>query len=818
MSLKAYHKKRDFKRTREPHGKLAVAKKPQFLYVIQKHAASHLHYDLRLELNGVLVSWAVPKGPSLDPKVKHLAMHVEDHPIEYVDFEGIIPQGEYGGGTVMVWDIGKWQPLDQHFMRDFNKGNLTFVLLGKKLHGLWKLIKLKRPSYTKGEPWLLFKVRDDYSRSAAHYDITQSEPDSALTKRSLQQIAQGEAAVNLPKISGARKMKLPMAISPQLATLVVEPPQGEQWLHEVKWDGYRLITRVGKTDIKLLTRHHNDWTEQFPSLVSAFESLKLPESIFDGEVVALDRAHKADFQILQNSMAANKALGDLIYYVFDLLYYDGYDLMAVPLLERKQLLQKILQSKSLSPAIKYNDHVIGNGPLVYQRACEYSLEGIVSKRVDSLYIEKRTKQWLKIKCSHRQEFVIAGYTDPKSSRQFFGALILGYYKSGQLIYCGRVGTGFTQETLKQVADKIKRYRRKTCPLVNFPSKITKTMHWLTPKLVAEIAYLAMTHEGVLRHPAFKGLREDKPAKEVTLELADAQQEATMQLTNLDRVLYPEQGLTKGDLLTYYESIADWILPYIKDRPLTVVRCPDNYKECFYQKRMNETVPSVIKSVMVMEHGKKQAYLTIDNREGLLGLVQMGVLEIHPWGSSNEAIEKPNWMVFDLDPAPDVAWKEVVVCAQLMQQFFDFLKLKTFVKTTGGKGLHVVIPIKPDLMWQEIRDITKRIAEAIVAIDPGKYIATMSKAKRKGKIFIDYVRNTRGATAIAPYATRARLHAPVAMPIAWQQLSSDLRSDSFTMTNAVAYLQHLKTDPWQEFFQVQQAITRKMRKELGIPSS
>lgn len=860
LSLEKYHRKRNFGVTKEPFGKKKSTKRSKLIYVIQKHAASHLHYDFRLELDGVLISWAVPKGPSLDPKVKHLAMHVEDHPIEYAKFEGIIPKGEYGGGTVMIWDEGTWEPLDENARAAYHKGHMTFELHGKKLKGVWKLIRIRGKDDKGKDPWLLFKVEDKYSKDEDEYDIKKEKPYSATTKRSLEEISgekkrvwtrEGEIkqskkklsvkrtrlTLDLSKTKGAKKKSIPLFINPELATLVTDAPAGEKWLHEIKWDGYRLLARIHNGEVMLLTRHNKDWTYQFPSLVRALKSLKFKDIILDGEVVALDKNKKTNFQILQNSMEDLNLDIELIYYVFDIQYYDNCLLLDVPLIERKRILEKILNSKKETPVVRYNDHIVGSGDAVFKNACKYSLEGIVSKKIDSRYSPRRTKDWLKVKCVRRQEFVIAGYTDPKSSRKYFGALLLGYYdKNKNLIYCGRVGTGFSHQSLKEISEILFKYKTDAMPFESFPERVTKSIHWLKPKMVAEIEYLEMTDEGILRHPSFKGLREDKNSKSISLELPKEVAETNMKtkskkrddtppkkskhtetiFTNLDRVLYPGQGITKGDLVEYYESVADWIMPHIKNRPLTLVRCPaGNHKKCFYQKHMNENVPKEIKSIPILEHGKYEPYICINNLQGLMGLVQMGVLEIHPWGSNNKDVEKPDRLIFDLDPAPDVGWKEVIDTAFKLHEFFDYLNLKNFVKTTGGKGLHVVIPIKPTLYWDEIRDITKRIADLMVEINPTKYIATMSKSKRTGKIFIDYLRNSRGATAVAAYSTRARDHAPVAVPLSWEELTTKIKPNGFTIENINERLNKLKSDPWEEFFKTKQSITGKIKKELGF---
>lgn len=855
MSLKEYHRKRHFKRTPEPYGK-GHKGKAKYSYVIQKHAASHLHYDFRLELHGVLKSWAVPKGPSLDPSVKRLAMHVEDHPIEYADFEGVIPADQYGGGTVMVWDEGTWEPLDEHPMKAYFAGELTFDLHGEKLKGRWKLIKIKNSDAKNDNAWLLFKIKDEYSKKESVEKITISQPRSVTTNRSLEEIAanadrvwtrRGEEdkkkvkktqyakkpiKINLDEIEGAIETKFPAAIYPELATLVSDPPTSDQWLHEVKWDGYRLLAAVNKRAIKLYTRHQNDWTNRFPKIEKALRSLRLPSAVLDGEVVALDENDQANFQMLQNSMQENYQRSPLIYYVFDLLYYDGYSLLNVPLIERKHLLETQIFAKHNNEYIRYNDHIIGNGQKVFKNACDLGLEGIISKRVHSVYFERRTKDWLKVKCNKRQEFVIVGYTETASSRKYFRALLLGFYnKNKQLQYCGKVGTGFTELSLRQVATSLHKYEQKDCPVEFFPLKIPrKNIHWVKPKLIAEVEYFAVTHEGILRHPSFKGLREDKDPKKIIFEIpVDVKNVVThtevqrsrkkksmskFEFTNLDRVLYPEQGLTKQDLVDYYEYISDRIMPHIRNRPLTIVRCPRGRQaKCFYQKHVTDTVPASIKSIDIIEKTKTEPYIYINDFAGLMGLVQMGVLEMHPWGSNNRNIEKPDRLIFDLDPDPKVVWEEVIDCARVIKEFFDYLDLVTFLKTTGGKGLHIVIPIKPEYEWDEIKEISKTMADIIVSINPKKYLATMSKAKRTGKIFIDYFRNSRGATAIATYSTRARKHAPVSTPLSWQELSSELKPDTFNVNNIAKRLESLKKDPWADFFKVKQRLTKNLLKKL-----
>jgi bifunctional non-homologous end joining protein LigD len=507
MGLKLYQKKRNFKKTPEPKGRItASSAKKKRLFIIQKHAASHLHYDLRLELNGVLLSWAVPKGPCLDPTVKRLAMHVEDHPLEYGSFEGTIPKGEYGGGTVMLWDKGYWLPEDDHPNAAYEKGHLTFQLHAKKLNGRWSLIRLKKAE----KSWLLIKSKDEFAKSIKKFDVTVKEPNSVKTGKNLQEIA-GET--DDPPINLKQK-SMPKKISPELATLVDKAPEGKEWVHEVKFDGYRLIAFKQNKQTKLFTRNQNDWTDKFTKIAAMINKLKIKDAIFDGEIVVLDQQHRSNFQLLQNSIKSGLA-GEFIYYIFDLLYYDKYDLRNLSLLERKKMLQKLLPKNH--HYLRFSDHVFGSGKQIFKKSCQLGLEGIVSKLSNSPYIESRTKDWLKTKCVKRQEFIICGFTPPQRSRQFFGALLLGTYnKHKELIYHGNVGTGFTQASLQHIYKKMLPYKTEVMPFKQKPSA-SSHVTWLKPKLVGEVEFTEWTKENSLRHPSFKGLREDKPAKQIIKE-------------------------------------------------------------------------------------------------------------------------------------------------------------------------------------------------------------------------------------------------------------------------------------------------------------
>lgn len=832
MSLRNYRKKRDFKKTPEPQGAITQKKHGNGLYLIQKHAASHLHYDFRLELNGVLLSWAVPKGPSLDPSIKRLAIHVEDHPLEYGSFEGIIPKGQYGGGTVMLWDTGEWICENENPVAAYHKGHLSFILKGKKLKGGYSLVRIRHDDKT----WLLIKTQDKYARPESEFNITLEKPNSVVSKKSIDEIAEQYDSVwgkQGAKKAPAKKSKktanknprkkiqldlktssFPKIISPQLATLVDEPPNEKKWLHEIKFDGYRLlaIKKNGKTT--LLTRNHNNWTKKFLSVAKAIDQLPIDNLIIDGEVVVLDEEQRPNFQLLQNSIKDGDDV-NFIYYAFDILYYDQYSLTSLPLIERKKILQKVL-SDTNNEILRFSDHVLGSGKKVFEKSCELGLEGIVSKDSTSPYLQKRGRNWLKIKCVKRQEFVIGGFTQPSGSREYFGALLIGTYNNKhELIYNGHVGTGFSNASLKKIHQALSKFITPTMPFAKKPPLNNKTT-WVMPTLVAEVEFAEWTADNIVRHASFKGLRTDKPAseigieKEVSIKSSKRKQRIKKMtndypLTNPNKILYPEDEITKQDIADYYASIKKWILPYIIERPLTIVRCPDGYRECFYQKHINKTTPPSLHGITIKEKKSKEECIYIKDEAGLMGLVQLGSLEIHTWGSDIEKVEYPDMIVFDLDPSPDVEWKEVVKAALEVKKHLSEYQLTSFVKTTGGKGLHVVIPIKPEFTWDEIKHFAHTFANFMVMQNPDKYVDVMNKVKRKGKIFIDYMRNQRGATAIAPYSTRAREHAPVATPFEWDELTNKQKDTFYTIKTLPNRLDKLKHDPWKAFFKIKQSL-------------
>jgi bifunctional non-homologous end joining protein LigD len=776
------------------------------------------------------LSWAVPKGPSLDPSVKRLAVEVEPHPLEYGSFEGTIPKGEYGGGTVMVWDRGTWTP-EGDARKDYARGRLGFTLKGDKLQGAWHLVRTRRGD--KGEKnWLLFKSRDEHARDGENA-VVEELPNSVLSGRDLEAIAEGRPARKSAKRASVRQSepataeklvkrgkpgKLERAPEPELATLVDAAPDGDAWLHELKFDGYRVLVRIENGDVTLLTRRGNDWTARMPGVARAFERMKVDAAVVDGEVVVLDEQGRSDFQRLQNSLSGEHD-EKLVYYAFDLLHLTGNDLRALPLTERKQALAEFLRPAAAKSdgVIRLSEHVVGQGQAFFEKACALGVEGIISKRAAAPYRAGRGRDWLKVKCLLRQEFVIVGYSAPAGSRSHFGALLLGIERDGKLTYSGRVGTGFTEQSLAELAKKLGPLVVDAPPVVNAPRGAeVRGVRWVKPELVAEVAFTGFTGDGLLRHPTFHGLREDKPAAEVKPEIepkASSKRARTAPpttvsypLTNPDKVMYPEQGITKRELLEHYALVAERMLPHVKNRPLTLVRCPNGRgKPCFFQKHPSAGTPEGIRSVPIREKDGKAPYSVIDDEQGLFGLVQLGSLEIHTWGSRADDFEHPDLLVFDLDPDPALEFTAVIDAAKLLRRTFEGAKLESFVKTAGGKGLHVCVPIVPDLDWTTIKDFCRRVAEDIARTDPKRYVATVTKAKRTGKIFIDYLRNARSATFVAPYSTRAREGAPVAVPLEWDELTSKFRPAAFTVRNVAERLARLRQDPFERMTTVSQRL-------------
>ena len=863
MALELYRKKRNFKNTPEPKGKVAKQNSGKLAFVIQKHAARRLHYDFRLELNGVLLSWAVPKGPSLDPNDKRLAVHVEDHPIEYGGFEGIIPPKQYGAGTVMLWDHGIWIPKEDP-VAGYRNGKLKFELKGEKLQGGWILVKSHGGKYGGDRAWLLFKEDDEYARTGLEARVVDSRPDSVTTHRSLKQIAanaervwhsnksvaenvKGGAVkkakitkIDLTKITGARKAAaLPDFVDVQLATLTKTPPAGEGWVHEIKYDGYRMLCRVDGGEARIYSRNRKEWTADFPTIQRAVAGLPIQSGWIDGEAVIMDAKGRSSFQVLQNALSTGT--GEVIYCVFDLLYLNGYDLRGVTLGKRKALLKRLLPTAG---TIRYSDHFDVSGARFFAEACKLGLEGIISKRLDSTYEGTRGRTWLKVKCVRRQEMVIGGFTDPEGSRQGFGALLLGVYDAdGSLRYSGKVGTGFNDALLVKLRGALEGLVQDKPAFINPPRGAeARRAHWVKPELVAEVTFTEWTQDGTLRHASFQGLREDKRARDVVREDSsavptpdnsqspvtspretamtvsgkrDKDTIAGIKLTNPDKLLYPEAGISKRDLALFYQSIGDWIVPHLRHRPLTLVRCPNGWnKKCFYQKHAGDGVAEVIERVTVQDSDGPALYMMANSVSAVVALIQMGALELHPWGSRKPKLGFPDRIVFDFDPDEAVGWKEIIEAVNGLKTLLDSLDLRGFLKTTGGKGLHVVVPIKPTVPWEQIKGFTKAIADLFAQTFPDRFTAKLLKVPRHGKIFIDYLRNAEGATAVAPYSLRAKANAPVSTPIEWTETARDLRFDHFNVKNIPSRLQRLKRDPWADFMETRQSVTKAMMKKVG----
>ncbi|WP_430441351.1 DNA ligase D [Shinella sp.] len=831
-TLDTYRQKRNFKSTSEPRGR--KARKSGHSFVIQKHDATRLHYDFRLEMDGVLKSWAVTRGPSLVPSEKRLAVHVEDHPLAYGDFEGTIPKGEYGGGTVIVWDRGTWEPIGDA-RKAYAKGHMEFTLDGEKLHGRWHLVRMHGKPGEKRENWLLIKADDEFAAVEGEDDLLDERPESVKTGRDIEDVAgeepgwssktgrirklsrkakerkQEEATVEAPDpsgIKGARKAKLPGFLPPTLATLATSPPAGERWLHEIKFDGYRLQARIEAGRVKLLTRSGLDWTKKFgKAVVSALAALPVGTALIDGELVVETVAGASDFSALQADLSAGRD-DRFTFYLFDLLHLGGYDLTRLPLEARKALLEKLVPG--MQGILRYSGHFDENGALVLRHACRLSLEGVVSKLRDAPYREGRSKSWIKSKCSARQEFVIGGYAPSTVSRQAIGSLVLGVYRNGKLEPVGRVGTGFSAPVAADLFKRLSRMRTDESP---FGRKLTaeeaRQARYVRPELVAEVEFSAWTGDGHLRHASFRGLREDKPAKEVVAEMPKSKTAAapkaekpprrTVRLTHPDRVYWPDEGVTKEGLADYYTEVWRYIAPHIVGRPLALLRAPTGIEgQTFFQKHAWKGMTAKIIEVQDPANKDDEPYVAIEDLDGLVSLVQSAALEIHPWGSTLNDWERPDRIIMDLDPGEGVEWQAIIDAAEETRRRLEAAGLEAFVKTSGGKGLHVCAPLKPSARWPAVKAFCKAIADAMAKDSPDKYVSTITKSKRRGKILIDYLRNQRGMTAVAPYSTRARPGAAVSMPLAWEELSADIGPAYFTVKNTPARLQALSADPWADF--------------------
>ena len=908
MALETYRKKRQFGVTPEPRGRQGPRGGNR--YVIQKHAARRLHYDLRLELDGVMKSWAVTRGPSLNPGEKRLAVHVEDHPIEYNAFEGTIPAGEYGGGTVMIWDRGTWIP-DGDPHKGYAKGHLNFELKGEKLHGHWHLVRMRGRPNEKHDNWLLIKGKDEDARGPRDKDILDEKSRSVVSGRTIEEIAGGKGRKRVwhsnrdsgdekasTKASGpqsqrsfkeelralkqkagagkeraakarspsakkgrstrgrtapkegkknapgdgpaSKRARLPDFIPPSLATLSEVPPSGANWIHEIKLDGYRIEARLDHGKVHLFTRNRQDWTHRFKTIADAVAQLPAEIALLDGELVAQNDKGFSSFSLLQTDLKAGNS-ERLVYWVFDLLHLDGRDLTVLPLIERKAALERLLRGSGSAGPIRYCEHLQGNGAAILKRACSLELEGIVSKRSDAPYRSGRTDNFVKTKCHNEQEFVVAGFTPSSAMRQAIGALTVAFHEDGELRYAGRVGTGYTHTTARDLWKQLEPLRIDKPPVPVPKDERRKDVIWVKPQTVVEVEFRGITHDGLLRQASYKGLREDKPARDVVREVPtsvrkarpaeakvimatgktatgktakpksapaqrnsqQAERIANVRLTHPDRVYWPDVGVTKKNLAEYYASVWDWMKPHIIDRALSLVRAPEGVGgETFFQKHIAENVKS--SSLRHAVPGKDHDVIAVEKLDELIALVQSGALEIHVRGSRLDALEACDRIVFDLDPGEGVVWKEIVAGAREIRERLKTLRLESFVKLSGGKGIHVVLPIA-DADWDTAKDFSERIATTMAKDSPQRYLAKMTKSERKGRIFIDYFRNSREATSIAPYSTRARAGAPVSAPLSWEQLGRTTSGNEFTLLNLK---KRLRADAWDGIGKMRQRLPAK----------
>jgi bifunctional non-homologous end joining protein LigD len=853
--LKTYQAKRKFGVTAEPKGK--IARRQGHAFVIQKHAARRLHYDLRLELDGVMKSWAVTRGPSLVSGEKRLAVQVEDHPIDYNKFEGTIPKGEYGGGTVMIWDRGSWQPQeDPH--QGLRKGHLSFTLDGEKLHGLWHLVRMHRRRGEKRDNWLLIKAHDEAAREAGAKDILEQKSRSVVSGRSMDEIAKGAlkktTKLKTPnkkkspsaKTSGkraraaagailrrtkkfmrtqdkaaSRRAALPAFVAPCLATLADKAPQSDNWIHEIKFDGYRLQARLDNGKVKLLTRRGLDWTKKFPAIAEAVATLPAKAALIDGELVVEGDDGVSSFSLLQQDLKDGRH-DRMVLYAFDLLHLDGSDLKPQPLHARKQALARLLAKARKGYPLRLSESLTEPGPTLLKHACRMGLEGIVSKLADAAYHSGRGRDWIKTKCSDRQELVVAGFAPSSADAHAVGALVLGYYESGKLRYAGRTGTGFSHAGARELYRKLKALKRATPALQPVPKEErgARAPIWVSPELVAEVDFHGWTHSDRVRQASFQGLREDKPARQVVREVKAMAAKAKaavkhsaparnakaivggVTLSHPDRVYWQDAGVSKRDLAEFYTQIWQWMRPHVVGRPIALLRCPEGAAgQCFFQKHAAAGIATEHLH-LIPEKGDK--ILSIDDLAGLISLVQAGVLEIHTRGTTADDRERADRLVFDLDPGPGTGWKDVVAAAREVRERLTRLKLKSFVKTSGGKGLHVVLPVKPT-PWDKAKDFCHAVAASMAADDPDRYVASATKSKRNKRIFIDYLRNSREATAVAPYSTRARPGAPVSVPVEWSELAGLKSAGQYTVLNLPARLARLRKDPWANIGRLRQAL-------------
>jgi bifunctional non-homologous end joining protein LigD len=830
-ALERYRKKRDFSKTREPTGAAQTA--GERLFVVQKHAARRLHYDLRLQFGETLRSWAVPQGPSLDPKVRRLAVQTEDHPLEYADFEERIPKGQYGAGAMIVWDRGTWVPMGDPDA-DYRKGTLKFRLLGEKLGGGWMLVRLKRKEGERGDNWLLIKERDPFARPGSDAAILDERPESVLSGRRVEELALDEAPSApaprarrgaRPKVSslkGARRADL-REVRPLLATAAARVPDGDDWLHEIKFDGYRTIARIDRGEVRLITRSGLDWTERYGLLAQAFRAVPCEQALIDGEILVQDAHGLSSFSALQDALSEGKT-GALIFFAFDLIHLDGYELTDVPLIERKRVLEALL-APVVQPAsaLQLSGHVLGNGSAFLEHAGRLQVEGVISKRADSAYRSGRSKSWLKIKVRPTDDFRIVGYSESKAEGTFRGLLLAEEAPQG-LRYVGRCGTGFSQSQASALHARLAALRQGEPTVPLSPEERRQDIVWVRPVLTAQIEYGTRTGDGILRHSVYKGLRQDKvPESDAKLVPEPAPRQrwvtdedlASVWVTNPDRKMFGADGPNKLELALYYAQVGDWLLPELSLRPVSLVRCPTGKAaDCFFQRHALSGMPEAIRKIPLREEGSKERtdYLYVENARALLALAQFGAVEFHSWGCRVDKPERPDRMVFDLDPDESLPWRQVVDAAFVVREALRDLGFVPFVKTTGGKGLHVVVALARRQDWPEVRRFAEVFAVHMARRLPKLFTANMAKSNRRGRIFLDYLRNGRGATAVAAYSLRARPGVPASTPVSWEELVDIDDPADLNYATVPVRLTEVE-DPWAELAHSARPLTKEMERRL-----
>ena len=825
-ALARYWSKRNFDITSEPHGG-GEAAGTALSFVVQKHHASRLHYDFRLELDGVMLSWAVPKGPSYDPKDMRMAVHVEDHPLSYNSFEGTIPRGQYGAGTVIVWDNGTWEPaVDPR--QGLKDGKLVFTLQGHKLFGLWELVRIAKPG-DKQDPWLLFKKRDQHARPHGVYDVVSALPDSVIAKPLRSPPA---SAAGLAGPAGAVKAPMPATLPPQLASLASAAPTSGAWSWEIKLDGYRLMARIEGGQVRLITRGGHDWSARMPALLQALQSLQLQASWLDGEIVVMGKAGTPEFNALQNAFDRSRT-ETIQYFLFDLPYFEGHDLRATPLVERRRLLKQLLDDHPHA-LLRFSADFDADAGAILESARRMGLEGVIAKRKDSPYESRRTETWLKLKNKLRQEFIVAGYTDRSSGEAEIGSLLLAVHDdAGQLVYVGNVGTGWNAKTAADLKRQLKKIEVTPSPFGSQPLhqhrwavRDPAAQHFVRPTLVAEVEFSEWTPDSQIRHAKYLGLRIDKAASGVKRESAVLPQGpalvragsstvAGVKVSHAERIIDPSTGITKLELVRYYASVADWMLPHLQGRPCSLVRGPNGVGgELFFQKHIESLQITGLQELDAALWPGHTALLEVPTAAALVGAAQMNVIEFHTWNALASRIDQPDRVIFDLDPGEGERWERVQEAATLVRGMLQELGLQSWLKTSGGKGLHVVVPLTPHDDWETVKAFAQAVVQHIAQVIPQRFTAKMGAANRVGRLFVDYLRNNHGATTAAAYSARSRPGLGVSMPLAWDDLAALKRSDQWTVRTAREHLSFQRADPWADYANCQQTLSAGL-KSLGL---